>query len=164
MFVTNLPIMLHNSQSHVFFASSLLYICPSTLNVHKIELITPKALLNINRIRDKIAQAYTHARRHISNTWSEMVSCSPYFAFYWFSSFHLFIQIISDNFLSLFKLALWPYSNLIVSHASFIIFLLTTSNLMLYLLQAHQFRGIYGKHLKEKLKDHNMWHVGLGNT
>ena len=32
-------------------------------------------------------------------------------------------------------LALWPYFDLIISHASFITFLITMNNLMLYLLQ-----------------------------
>ena len=39
--------------------------------------------------------------------------------------------------LILFGLASWPYSNLILSHASFVTVLLTTNNLMLYLLQSN---------------------------
>ena len=38
--------------------------------------------------------------------------------------------------LSLFGLVLWPYYDLIVSHASFITFLLTMSNLMFYFLHS----------------------------
>ena len=40
--------------------------------------------------------------------------------------------------LSFFGPTLWPYSNLIVFHASFITFLSTMSNLMLYLLHSPQ--------------------------
>ena len=44
-------------------------------------------ILDINRTRDKIAQAYTHTQRHMNNAWSEMVSCSLCFVFYCLSSF-----------------------------------------------------------------------------
>ena len=39
-------------------------------------------LLLLNRTRD----AEIHIQRHMNNTWSEMVSCFPCFAFYCFSS------------------------------------------------------------------------------
>ena len=89
----------------------------------------------LESIEDKIAQAQTLIQRHMNNAWSEMVSCSHCFALYYFSSLHWFTQIIQDNsypssdqydilILTLFFLMLLSY-----------IFLLTTSNLMLYLLQ-----------------------------
>ena len=92
-------------------------------------------LLDINRTRDKIAQAYRHTQRHMNNAWSEMISCSSCFAFYCFSSFQWFIQTIWDNSyhssnyhhsLILTFFFLTPLS---------LYFLSTTSNLMLYLVQ-----------------------------
>ena len=52
-----------------------------------------------------------------------------------FFFYQWFIQSKWDNSYPSFGLALKPYSNLILSHASFITFLLTMSNLVLYLLQ-----------------------------
>ena len=39
-------------------------------------------LLEVNRARDEIAQAYTHTQMHMNNVWSEMVSCSPFFCLF----------------------------------------------------------------------------------
>ena len=39
-------------------------------------------LLELNRIRDKIAQARTHTQRLMNATWSEMVSSTPCIALY----------------------------------------------------------------------------------
>ena len=65
-----------------------------------------------------------------------MVACSPCFAFYCFSSCYWFIQ--TSGIINLISLGppLWPYSNLIVSHVFSITFLLTTNNLMLYVLHS----------------------------
>ena len=86
-------------------------------------------LLDINKIRDTIAQTYRHTQRLMDNAWSEMILCCLCFVFYCFSSFHWFIQIIWDNSYP----SLDYHYSLIHSHAPSIIFLLTTSNLMLYL-------------------------------
>ena len=62
--------------------------------------------------------------------WFHALLALPFIAF-------LFFLVCTNNMgqlLFLFGLALWPYYNLIVSHASSITFLLTTSNLVLYLL------------------------------
>ena len=53
-------------------------------------------ILELNRTRNEIAQALTHAQRHMSNAWSEMVILTPCLALYcsfstWFS------QTIWDN-------------------------------------------------------------------
>ena len=86
----------------------------------------------LESIKDKIAQAQTPIQRHMNNAWSEMVSRSPCFVFDCFSSLHWFTQTIWVN--------SYPSSD---QHGSLIltlfflmlllfIFLLTTSNLMLY--------------------------------
>ena len=51
-------------------------------------------IMDINKTKDKIAQAYRHTQMHMNNVWSEMISCSPCFAFYCFSSIHWFIPTI----------------------------------------------------------------------
>ena len=74
----------------------------------------------------------------MNNAWSEMVSCSPCFAFYCCSSLHWFTQTICDkSYLSSDQHGSL-ISTLVFSHASSIIFLLATSNLMLYPLHILQ--------------------------
>ena len=46
-------------------------------------------LLDINKTRAKMTQAYRHTQRHMNNSWSEMFLCSLCFAIYCFSSFSL---------------------------------------------------------------------------
>ena len=53
-----------------------------------------KSIRSIMRLYKHI----THTQRLINNAWSEKVSCSLCFAFYYFSSFPWFIQTIWDNF------------------------------------------------------------------
>ena len=98
------------------------------------ELNLVQLLLDVNRTRDKIAQAYTHTQRHMNNAWSEMVSCSSCFACCCSSSFLWFLQTIWDS--------SYPSLDLHISHIltflmplSLHFYILTTSNLMLYLLQ-----------------------------
>ena len=50
--------------------------------------------LDINKTRYKIAQVYRYIQWHMKDAWNEMISCSPSFAFYCFSSFHWFIHLI----------------------------------------------------------------------
>ena len=83
------------------------------------------SLLEANRTRDEIAQAYTPIQRHINIIWSEMISYSHCFFFYCLFSSLWFIQTIHDYFVSPYGLVLWPYSNLIIFHTSFITFILT---------------------------------------
>ena len=84
----------------------------------------------------RLHEHITHIQRHMNNAWSEIVSYSTCFAFYCFSSFPLFLGSCKQYGIILIPLipSLCPYSNLIVSHASSITFLFTTSNPMLYLL------------------------------
>ena len=49
-------------------------------------------LFEVNKTRDEIAQAYTHAKRHMSNVWSDMI-----FVFNCLFSFTWFILTIWDN-------------------------------------------------------------------
>ena len=51
----------------------------------------------LESIGDKIAQAQTPIQMHMNNSWSEMISCSPCFAFHCFSSLHWFTQIITTT-------------------------------------------------------------------
>ena len=51
----------------------------------------------LESIGDQIAQAQTLIQKLMNNAWSEMVSCSPCFAFYCFFSLHWFTQTIWDN-------------------------------------------------------------------
>lgn len=44
-------------------------------------------VLDVNRTADEIEQAYTHTQKHMNNVGSEMISCSPCFAFYYFYVF-----------------------------------------------------------------------------
>ena len=62
--------------------------------------------------------------------WSHALLALPFIVFL------LFLDSYKQYGIALIPLgqALWPYFNLIVSHASSITFLLTTSNLMHYLL------------------------------
>ena len=52
-----------------------------------------KFILEVDKIRDEIAQACAHTQGHMKNAWSEMVSWSPCFAFYCF----LFISLVHTN-------------------------------------------------------------------
>ena len=71
---------------------------------------------------DEIAQTCTHTQRHMNNAWNEMGSCSPWFVLVAFLIF--FHSCKEYGIISiLFLLPFWPYYDLIVSHASFIIFL-----------------------------------------
>ena len=63
--------------------------------------------------------------------WSHALLALPFIVFLLFLGSYKQYGII----LILLRQPLWPYSNLIVSHATFITFLLTMNNLMLYLLQ-----------------------------
>ena len=54
-------------------------------------------LLERKRTRDEVAQARTHTQRCMNNDWSEMVSCSPCFAFYCFSFCPWFKQTLWNN-------------------------------------------------------------------
>jgi hypothetical protein len=110
-------------------------------------------MLDINRTRDNIAQAYTHkcTQRHMNNAWSEMVSCSPCFAFYCFSSLHWFIQTIWEN-----SYPSWDsHYNLIITSLFHVLlplyfyWALATSNLMIYLLQVTQ--PLFSRALCKKL-------------
>ena len=69
----------------------------------------------------------------MNNDWSRIVSCFLYLAFYCFLLFLGSYQQYEITFIPLIP-TLWLYSNLIVSHAFPITFLLTMSNLMLYIL------------------------------
>ena len=89
-----------------------------------------RTLLEVNRITDGFAQAYTHTQRYLNNAWSEMVSCSLCFGFYHFSSFHWFIQTIWYNSYPSLDQRCSP----ILTSTSCITILLTTSNLIVYLL------------------------------
>ena len=53
-------------------------------------------LLEVDMASDENAQATTYTQRHMNNPWSEMISCSPCFAFYYFSSLSWFIQTTWD--------------------------------------------------------------------
>ena len=57
--------------------------------------------LKINKTRDEIAQAYTHTQRRVNNAWSEIVSCSPCFAFI---AFLLFIGSYTQYGITLIRL------------------------------------------------------------
>ena len=97
--------------------------------------------MEVSRTRDDNAQARMHIQRHMNNAWCELVD----------SLFDLFYFIVCLLFLGSHKQygiiviplgpMLWPCSNLIVSHASSIIFLLTTNNLMLHLQHSHFVRS-----------------------
>ena len=53
-------------------------------------------LLEVDMASEENAQARTYTQRHMNNPWSEMISCSPCFAFYYFSSLSWFIQTTWD--------------------------------------------------------------------
>ena len=69
----------------------------SSIFLNNIKTKMKPTSLEANKTRDEIAQARTQTPRHMNNAWSEMVSCSPCFAFYCFSSCPWFIQTIWDN-------------------------------------------------------------------
>ena len=83
--------------------------------------------------RYEIAQAYT--QRHMKNTWSEIISCSRCFGFYYYFLFGSYTQggIIFISFNTTFVALFLPYC----FHVFSIIFLLTKGNRMLYLQHFH---------------------------
>ena len=91
-------------------------------------------------IRDENTQARTHTQRHM-NVWNMFGMRWSHALFLWPLT-ALFFSLVHTKtmgyVLSFFGPTLWPYSNLIVFHASFITFLSTMSNLMLYLLHSPQ--------------------------
>ena len=76
-------------------------------------------MLDVNRIIDKIAQAYTQTQRHISNIWKEMIS-----RVFFLCRFFFFPLVHTNNMGKLIfpRPTLWPYSNFIVFHAYLIIY------------------------------------------
>ena len=110
---------------------------PMSLSANTSCLKDQYLLLLINKTRDENAQTKTYTQSHMKNVWSETVSCSP--CFFILLVFFLFFGSYKWYGITFILLGrtLWPYSNLIISHASSITFLLTASNLMLYIPYSH---------------------------
>ena len=111
--------------------------CPKHAPTH-LQHITPqkifKALnpLKIHSLTNQ--QANTQPQRHLNNTWSEMVTPTPYLFFYYI--FPLWsMQWIGDISIPTFPQTIWIYCNLIHSYTSNIHHPMTMSNLMFYLQQ-----------------------------
>ena len=90
-------------------------------------------ILEVNRTRDEIVQTNTHTHRHMNvyrGGFMLSLLCLLFFFFFSLCSYKQYrITLIP------LRPTLWPYFIFIISHASFITFLLIMSNLMLYLLQ-----------------------------
>jgi hypothetical protein len=85
-----------NDDDHALKAKALV-----NPTIRKVKSSLGTNLLEVNMTRDEIAQAYTYTQRHMNDAWSEMVSCSPCFAFYSFLYSLWFIQTIWDTLIPL---------------------------------------------------------------
>ena len=102
---------------------------------HMVEDAWVMFILKHNRTRDQIAQANIHTQLHMNNVWSEMVILTPCLPFRIFTPW--FIQCMWDISTLTFPQTIWVYSNLIHFSQSNKHYLMTTSNLMLYLQYSH---------------------------
>ena len=95
-----------------------------------------RLLLEVDKARDEIAQAYTHTKAYEQCLEWDGIMLSL-LCFILLFCFPWFIHPIWNNSYSSSNEGVCSYFNLIISHAFSISFLLTTSNIILYLLHSH---------------------------